>query len=196
MPPPPAPPLPTGSVQRSLSGAFGAISAATATNPGAAQQANFLYQSALQRYRAGDLAAAAAEANAARGLAAGTTPTLLAPATGTAANPPQPGTLLPPFTGAAQAGAAAAGAPTQPGVAQSRTPNLADEAAALPDNLLRARNEIELAAELDGPLLEEAKKHYRAALDAYLSGDRAKEGREAGASFGLAEQVLEKPPKP
>jgi TolA-binding protein len=202
MPPPPAPPLPTGNVQRSLSAAFGAISAATAQNPAAAQQANFLYQSALQRYRAGDFAAAAAEANAARALAAGTTPTLLAPvaAAGSAAGAGtsgQPG-FLPPgpgVPGAGQPGALHA-ATGSPGAAQARTLNPVDHPGGLPDDLLRARNEIELAAELDGPLLEEAKKHYRAALDAYLSGDRAKELREAGASFALAEQVLEKPPKP
>jgi hypothetical protein len=164
LPPPPAPPLPTGNVQRALSGAYGAITGASATNPAAAQQANYLYQSALERYRAGDFAAAAARANAARGIA----------------------------------GSAPAAAP--PSVAQ---PQLANRLAApvpapltLSDELLRARDEIDLAAELDGPQLKEAKRHYRAALDAYLDGNRAKERREANASCGLAEQVLERPPKP
>ena len=171
LPPPPAPPLPTGNVQRALGGAFGAIVGASATNPAAAQQANFLYQSALQNYRAGDFAAAAAEANAAHGIAGAATAGL-----------PRATIQPPPQNGLPALGQALPAAPAP--------------VAALSEDLLRARNEIDLAAEWDGPKLEEAKRHYRAALDAYLDGNRAKERREANASYDLAEQVLEYPPKP
>ncbi len=202
MPPPPRPPLPTGGVQRALGGAFGAITSVTPTNPAVAQQANFLYQSALERYRAGDFAAAAAEADAARAIAggAGTTPTPLQPnspavnlgtvgagATGQYGTPAGSQVPIPPGAGS--------GEPGQPTTATNH-PREQIAAPTLPDDLLQARNEIELAGVLDGPQLEEAKRHYRAALNAYLSGDRKTERREAGASFAQAEQVLERPPKP
>jgi TolA-binding protein len=209
LPPPPAPPLPTGGVQRALGGAYGAINAAGLTNPAAAEQANFLYQSALQRYRAGDYAAAAAEANAARGLAgapvsaplrpavsAGQYPAGQYPAGWYAAGQSPAGVLGNGSPQAVQPGAAAQ-AQTQLGTSATPSHNARPVARyILSDALLRARNEIELAAELDGPQLEEAKRLYRVALDAYLNGDRAKEEREAGASFAQAEQVLEHPPKP
>jgi hypothetical protein len=164
LPPPPAPPLPTGNVQRALGGAYSAITGASATNPAAAEQANLLYQSALERYRNGDFNSANAEANAARSIAE----------------------------------SAPTGAPpsiTQPQL-QNSTAAPARAPASLSDELLRAYFEIDMAADFDGPNLEEAKRHYRVALDAYLDGNRAKERREASASFDLAEQALEHPPNP
>jgi hypothetical protein len=116
LPPPPAPPLPTGNVQRALGGAYGAIVGASATNPAAAQEANFLYQSALARYQVGDFAAAEAEANVAQGIASAPT-----------AGVPPPSTIqpLPPLNGLTAPGQFA---PTPAPVT------------VLPDGLLRARN--------------------------------------------------------
>ena len=66
--------------------------------------------------------------------------------------------------------------------------------AALSEDLLRARNEIDLAAEWDGPKLEEAKRHL--AQGVALARRIARPYLEANASYDLAEQVLEYPPKP
>ncbi|MDQ2858375.1 MAG: hypothetical protein M3R53_06950 [Candidatus Eremiobacteraeota bacterium] len=161
----PAPPLPTGPLGRSLSGAYGAIVRAGATDPAAAQRAEFLYADARQRALRGDTSGALASANAAQAAALSRQPVFVTPAE----------------TNVLAAGTVPRESPALAGGAS----------AALPADLLVARNEIELGDRLHaGSSLESAKRRYRRALDAYLSGDAANAHREARAAFDLAADVL------
>ena len=161
----PGPPLPTGALGRSLAGAYGAIVRAGATDPAAAQRAEFLYAEARQRALRGDVSGALASANAAQAAALSQRPALLAPA--------EPNVLP------------AGSVPREPPILSG------GGAAALPPDLLVARNEIALADRLHaGGSLDAAKRRYRRALDAYLSGNAASSHREARAAFDLAADVL------
>jgi hypothetical protein len=164
----PAPPFPAGPVSQSLGGAYRAIVRAGLTNPSAAERASFLYAQARERARRGDVAGALASSAAAQAAAGSPASRAVVPLT--------PSEALP-----------------APGLPPTLSVPLADSAAALPADLLVARNEIELAERLHAPgSLDEAKRRYRSALDAYLSGNAAKEATEARASFDLSAEVLSK----
>lgn len=146
-------------------------------NPAAAQQAAFAYAQALQRARAGDVSGAlAASAHAqATALEAGRG-VLPLPAV-----PLGPAPLGVPTTGVPQTGVT----PPTAGV-----PIVDDAGAVLSPELLAARNEIALAAELTRRPLDAAKAHYRRALDAYQSGNAARARHEARAAFDAAADAL------
>ena len=57
-------------------------------------------------------------------------------------------------------------------------------------DLLVARNEIALASQNSRLPLDTAKRHYRAALDAYESGNATRSRTEARAAFDAAADVL------
>lgn len=161
----PAPPVPGGPLSQSLNGAYRAILHAGTLNPAAAQQASFLYAQARERAHRGDLSGALASAAAAAATAG-------APANAAIA---------------AQAATTQAASVTPPAAALP----IVDSAALLPADLLVARNEIELAERVrPGASLDEAKRRYRSALDAYLSGNAAKAATEARASFDAAAEVF------
>lgn len=162
----PAPPFPAGPVSQSLNGAYRAILRADA---GAAQRASFLYAQARERAQRGDVAGALASAAAAQAAAG-------SPSSRPGIAPLQAGTL----------GGNAVTPPT------TDVP-IVDSAALLPADLLVARNEIELTERVrPGASLDEAKRRYRNALDAYLSGNAAKAAAEARASFDSAAGVFSK----
>jgi hypothetical protein len=161
----PAPPVPGGPLSQSLNGAYRAILHAGTVNPGAAQQASFLYAQARERALRGDVSGALASAAAAQATAG-------VPARAAIA-------ALQSTTEAASVTPPAAALP------------IVDSAALLPADLLVARNEIELAEKVrPGASLVEAKRRYRSALDAYLSGNAAKSASEARASFDAAAEVF------
>ncbi len=74
-----APPPPVGPTGIALGNAFRALGAAQTTNPDAARLARFALAEALARYRAGDFAAARAEAARAMALASAPVATPIAP---------------------------------------------------------------------------------------------------------------------
>jgi hypothetical protein len=172
------PPLPTTPLGRSLSGAYGAIVRANAANPAGAQAANFAYVQALQRARMGDVSGALAAAHiaAATAMSPGIAPQLLAPAN------PAPGPLP---VAPARPGENSGGVfPSTAGVP------IVENGVALEPDLVVARQEIDLAGQLSRRNLDGAKAHYRAALDAYVSGNAARARSEARAAFEAAADAL------
>ncbi len=74
-------------------------------------------------------------------------------------------------------------------------PIVSGEAAAASDpELGSAANEIAIASDsgAGGPTLDAAKKHYRAALDAFQSGDARQTRLEAGRALDLATEAITK----
>jgi hypothetical protein len=160
--PPPLPPPPSiSTTQRALNDAYAAVVRANADAAGAnhaiAVQANFLYALALARYRAGDRTSATYDAALAAGMANRAWAPTSIPLLGAAA---PPGFLLP-----------------------NRPPPLP---VVLPNELLRARNEIERVQQLKADPLAAATALYRAALDRYFSGDVAGAKTQADAAYALA----------
>ena len=155
----PGPPLPLGPLGRGLAGAYGAVEAARASDPAAAQQAAGLYLQAQLQARNGDVSGALATAAAARAAAVMALPaTRLTPAIPLAA----------------------------PRVPASGIP-LVGGTGFLPTELLRARDAIARAELMrHGSALAQAKERYRSALDAYFSGDAARAARDARAALDLA----------
>ncbi len=180
VPPPllPAPPLATSPLGRGLSGAYGAIVRAGTANPAAAQQANFAYVQALQHARMGDVSGALAAAHTAQALAGSPArePQLLLPALPPAAPIP---------VAPARPGESAGGVfPSTGGVP------IIENGVPLAPDLVVARQEIELAGSISRRPLDAAKTHYRAALDAYVSGNAARAHAEARAAFDAAANVI------
>jgi len=162
------PPVPAGPTSLAINNAYQALVRAGVSNPALAQQANFAYQMALVRYRAGDYRSAlasAALASAIAGSASSATP-LVAPL-------PLP-----------QIGNTTVFPPTGTQVESHALPGVAG--AVPPPQLLLARNEIELAATEGRGSLDAAKAHYRAALDAWLNGDATHALEQARTAYDLA----------
>jgi len=152
VPPQSATPITDTPLGRALWGSSRAIEAARTADPAAAQRAYAFDLRARQQVAAGDVSGALASAALAQSAAL----------TGAASNG------LPP----AQPFAAPAG--SFPEVPLART------GVVLPGELLAARTAIERAtATGHDSSLGPAKAHYRRALDAYLTGDLAREVREA-----------------
>lgn len=178
LPPLAAPPLPTSPLGRSLSGAYGAIVRAGTANPSAAAAANFAYVQALQRARMGDVSGALAAAHIAQAtaLAPAVSPQQLLPAT------PYPAPLP---VAPARPGQNAAGVfPSTAGVP------IVEAGVPLSPNLVVAKQEIELAGQISRANLDGAKAHYRAALDAYVSGNAERARSEARAAFDAAADAI------
>ena len=172
------PPLPTTPLGRSLTGAYGAIVSAGSRNPAAAAQANFAYVQALQRARMGDVSGALAAAHIAQATAQSpaVAPQLLLPATPA----PAPVPVAP-----ARPGQNAGGVfPSTGGVP------IVENGAPLSPDLVVAEQEIDLAGRLSRRNLDGAKAHYRAALDAYISGNAVRARTEARAAFDAAADAL------
>ena len=169
----PAPPLPTSALGRSLSNAYNSIVRVGATNPGAAQQASYKYAQALQRARAGDVSGALAASGQAQAQALTATPPVQRVAPLSA--PPVPTTVL---------------APTGVIPPNNGVPIVDSGGEVLSADLLVARNEIDLAGRNSSLPLDTAKRHYRAALDAYESGNATRSRAEARAAFDAAADVL------
>ncbi len=172
------PPIPATPLGRSLSGAYGAIVRAGTANPAAAQQAQFSYVQALQRARMGDVSGALAAAHTAEATAMtpAVSPQMLLPAT------PVPGPLpvAPPRPGQNQAGVF----PSTAGVP------IVENGVPLAPDLVAAQQEIGLAGQISRGSLDAAKAHYRAALDAYVSGNAARSHAEARAAFDAAADAI------
>jgi hypothetical protein len=149
-----------------LSGAYGALARATTTNPAAAAQAKFAYAQALQRARMGDVAGALAAAHTAQA-------TAQSPAGAPQANLP----------------ATPAPAPLPVAAAPAGVPIVENGVPLAPD-LVVAKQEIDLAAEISRRNLDGAKAHYRAALDAYVSGNAGRARTEARAAFDAAADAI------
>lgn len=164
----PVPYVPPGSnvpattpLGRGLAGAANAIEGARASDPRAAQRADALYVRAQQQAAAGDVSGALATTSLARAAA-------LSAASGYG---------LPP-----------AASPAFPTTARPPTVPLAAAGALLPTDLLLARAEIErVAGAKHDSSLDLAKKHYRHALDAWLSGNAPLASREASVARAVAE---------
>jgi hypothetical protein len=168
------PPPDFSTTQRALSQAYAAVQRAYASNAAhagtnapilaGATQANFLYAEALARYRAGDRASAYYDAALATGLAneAAAGRTVIEPLH---LNPP-------------------------PNYYYAPTPPVPGIPTVLPNELLRARNEIERVEQLTGDPLSAATAKYRAALDRYFSGDLSAAKADADAAYDLTEQAL------
>lgn len=160
------PPPPIGTTEGALGTAYRAISGSLATDPAAAQRAQFAYQMALSRYVRGDLAGATADAALAMALAGGTTRTVILP-------------NVPLGTPAwANAGVFPAANPLTLG------------SPVLPDVVMRARTTIERAMQASGKPLPDASARYRTALDRYFNGDLEGAKRDARAATALAEGAL------
>jgi len=127
-------------------------------------QANFLYALALARYRAGDRTSATYDAALAAGMANAAAAHTMIPLLGAAA---PPAFLVP-----------------------NRPLSLP---ATLPNELLRARNEIERVQQLKADPLSAATARYRAALDRYFAGDVAGAVAEADAAYALASAAAHAP---
>jgi hypothetical protein len=163
LPPPPLPPPPINTTQQALNDAYAAVVRANAANAAgansaAASQAGFLYALALSRYRAGDRSSATYDAALAAGLANASLARTFIPLAAPVA--PPPGYLF----------------PTRP----------VPLPAALPSELLRARNEIERLQVATGKPLAAATALYRGALDRYFAGDVAGARSEADAALNAA----------
>ena len=174
-PPPPAaapPPLrvfvgppgvPTTGVANQLSNArSAAIRADAAGNSAAAASAAAAYRQGVARAASGNVAGAlgsAASAQAAASSAIGPVAPALAPV-----YPPPLGPVATPAAG---------------------IPLVANDAS-LPADLYVARREIDLAQSVSPGRVASAKAHYRAALDAYVSGSTTRYHREARAAFDAA----------
>ena len=178
LPPLSAPPLATTPLNRSLAGAYGAIVRAGTTNPAAAAQANFAYVQALQRARRGDVAGALAAAHIAQATAQApsVSPQLLQAATPY----PAPAPVAPARPGQSTGGVfpSAAGVP------------IIENGVPLSPDLVAARQEIDLASQISRRSLDGAKAHYRAALDAYVSGNAERAHSEARAALDAAADAL------
>jgi hypothetical protein len=165
---PPPPPIAAGPVSRQLVNAYRAV--LTAPSSLGALNANAAYIAALQAAARGDRSGALAAAAAAQAAA-------LSPGQ---APLPGPLPLAPP-----------AAAPVR------AFPLVSGEAAAASDpELGRAANEIAIASESGsgGPTLDAAKGHYRAALDAFQSGDARQTRIEAERALDLATEAITKRP--
>ena len=178
VPPLAAPPLGTTPLGRSLSGAYGAIVRAGTANPSAAAAANFAYVQALQRARMGDVSGALAAAHIAQAtaMAPAARPEQFAPAT------PYPAPLP---VAPARPGQNAAGVfPTTAGVP------IVESGVPLSPDLVVAKQEIDLAGQISRRNLDGAKAHYRAALDAYVSGNAERARTEARAALDAAADAI------
>lgn len=163
---PPPPPIAGGPVSRQLVNAYHAVLGAPSSLR--AQNANAAYIAALQAAARGDRSGALAAAAAAQAAA-------LLPG-----QAPQPGPL--PLASRAPAPLRA-------------VPIVSGEAAAASDpDLGSAANEIAIAGDsgAGGTTLEAAKKHYRAALDAFQSGDAPETKIEARRALELATEAVTK----
>jgi hypothetical protein len=133
---------------------------------------------ALQRARMGDVSGALAAAHVAQATAMspGIAPQILAPAT------PAPGPLP---VAPARPGQNSGGVfPSTAGIP------IVENGVPLEPDLVVARQEIDLAGQLSRRNLDDAKAHYRAALDAYVSGNAARAHSEARAAFDAAADAL------
>ncbi len=176
LPPLAPPPLPTTPLGRGLTGAYGAIVRAGSANPAAAAAANFAYVQALQRARMGDVSGALAAAHTAQAMAM--TPAASPPLAAT----PYPGPLP---VAPARPGQNAAGVfPSTAGVP------IVENGVPLSPSLVVARQEIDLAGQISRGNLDGAKAHYRAALDAYVSGNAQRAQTEARAAFDAAADAI------
>jgi hypothetical protein len=166
--PVPAPPAPaTGPTGAVLGDAYRALQSAVSANPAAAVQAQFLYAQALGRLRAGDAAAARADAAMALGLAGAAGPATVAP--------------LSPARGLSAGGYAPS------------APLAVPPGGLLPPELREVRDRIVRDVEQSGKPLPEAAAPYRAALAAYHNGDlpAALSGaRAAAAAAAKAERAM------
>jgi len=158
-------PLPATPVGRGLNQAYGAIVRTGVNNPAAAQRAQYDYAQAVQKARAGDRAGSlAASARAQADVLLGS-PTVAAPR---AYAPAQ----------SAIAAQAARGVP------------IVENGPALSGDLIVAKRQLELASQVPGANLDDAKKQYRAALDDYFSGNTERSRSEAQSAFDGATAAL------
>ena len=155
--------MPISPVARQLNNAYRAIVTTRTVNPIAAQNASFAYAQARQQARIGNTSGALAAAATAQAQA---------------------------LSGAALAVPLAATTAATPASSVPRGVPIVENGPPLSADLIVARNEIAIAEDVSRASLSRAKQHYRAALDAYESGDQARSLSEARAAFDAAVDVV------
>jgi hypothetical protein len=187
VPTPIAPVVPVGAAGRSLGDAYRSIVSVREANPAAAQAANFQYVIARQRLAAGDVSGALAASALAQSLASSPAAMPLAARNAAASLPYAPSGVGVPGIGTLRS------APLGPTGTTPATAPVPLAGGPLSMQLLVARNEIDLAERLTRGDLTVAKARYRAALDAYQSGDAARSNAAANDAYRRAARYLESP---